>query len=305
MNYDVLSEQLDLPIFYQPWYLDAVCAGGEWAVAMDETDDSLGVWPYYLKRKLGLPYMTLPPLSPYLGPYIYVKPEFTPAGLQAIREIAIGRLGRQLPWCTHRVFSSIPNTTQIYTVADTNIIKRRTYLIAAEQAAQYEVKDLKQRNNIKSAREALTVVKSEDVLTLYILAARVFQKQAQVIPFSQSFFLNYDKELKSRHARSIYLAHDHEQSAVAGVYVIHDQYHTYYIISGRVDGAHRGAVALLLSEAISDALSAGRIFDFEGSMIPGINRFFKSFGGKEAIYDQYISYSNPFIKSMLHLLKKI
>jgi len=65
----------------------------------------------------------------------------------------------------------------------------------------------------------------------------------------------------------------------AGVFVIHDDRIAYYLIGGYADGAHHGAGALALWSAILKARQLGlQTFDFEGSVIPSIERYFRGFG---------------------------
>lgn len=62
---------------------------------------------------------------------------------------------------------------------------------------------------------------------------------------------------------------------------VHDARSAYYLLGGlsRKDKV-RGALGLLLSELIAEYAHSGiKVFDFEGSMLPGVERFFRSFGG--------------------------
>lgn len=65
----------DLPLFLQPWFLDAVCAGGVWDACMVEKGGRIvAALPYFLKRKFGISYIAMPQLCKFLGPYLL--PEF-------------------------------------------------------------------------------------------------------------------------------------------------------------------------------------------------------------------------------------
>lgn len=69
--------------------------------------------------------------------------------------------------------------------------------------------------------------------------------------------------------------------AVAGVYVVFDARSAYYLMGGHAEHAHHGAGALAMWHAILAAKERGlRVFDFEGSVIPPIERYFRGFGGK-------------------------
>jgi hypothetical protein len=60
---------------------------------------------------------------------------------------------------------------------------------------------------------------------------------------------------------------------------------TAYLMSAQAPGkTHAGAMTLLLAHAIERAAGTDRIFDFEGSMIEGIEGFFRGFGGRPVPY---------------------
>ena len=61
------AENDDIPVFMQPWWLDAVCAGKEWDVLLSREDSSnpesakiLGAMPYLLRKKWGMRYIVMP-----------------------------------------------------------------------------------------------------------------------------------------------------------------------------------------------------------------------------------------------------
>ena len=65
--YDANREKLSL--FHQPWWLDAVCGRENWDVCLETRDNRvLAYMPYYTTRKYGFRFLSMPPLTPYLGP---------------------------------------------------------------------------------------------------------------------------------------------------------------------------------------------------------------------------------------------
>ena len=73
---------------------------------------------------------------------------------------------------------------------------------------------------------------------------------------------------------------------IAGAFVIHDARTAYYLLGGyHSESKHHGAGTLALFDAIRHARGLGlKTFDFEGSMIPAIERYFRGFGGKLTPY---------------------
>ena len=53
---------------------------------------------------------------------------------------------------------------------------------------------------------------------------------------------------------------------------------------------------LLMHNAILDSFSSNKQFDFEGSMVPSIENFFRSFGGKRVPYILIRNSNNKYLK---------
>ncbi len=78
------------------------------------------------------------------------------------------------------------------------------------------------------------------------------------------------------------LARSREDAAIGAVWIVWDEKRAYYLLGGYDDSASsNNAVALALWHAIKFTTIDLRLseFDFEGSMIPSIERFFRKFGG--------------------------
>jgi len=69
---------------------------------------------------------------------------------------------------------------------------------------------------------------------------------------------------------------------IAGTFVVHDAKAAYYLLGGyQTEGKHYGAGALAMFESIRRARDLGlEVFDFEGSVVPAIERYFRGFGGR-------------------------
>ena len=63
---------------------------------------------------------------------------------------------------------------------------------------------------------------------------------------------------------------------------MHDSQTAYYLLGGyQAEERHHGAGALAVFEAIQHCREIGlKTFDFEGSVIPAIEKYFRGFGGQ-------------------------
>jgi hypothetical protein len=68
-------------------------------------------------------------------------------------------------------------------------------------------------------------------------------------------------------------------------YLVGDRRTTYYLMGGGDPQLRTsGAGSLLMWEAIRRARAVSQVFDFEGSMLRPVERFFRAFGGRQTPY---------------------
>lgn len=96
-----------------------------------------------------------------------------------------------------------------------------------------------------------------------------------------------------------------QERPVATAYCITDSDTAFYILGGYDEQhRHKGAGALALWKSITHAKSLGlKVFDFEGSMIPAVEHYFRGFGG--TIVPFYTVNKAPFlVECGLKLMKR-
>jgi len=104
--------------------------------------------------------------------------------------------------------------------------------------------------------------------------------------------------VKKKKLAKIYLAIDEKDNVHASIYMVWDKISAYYLTGG-ADPVLRnsGATSLLMYTAIKDMAEYVNTFDFEGSMIESIERFFSSFGTIQKPYFQISKINNPILKA--------
>ena len=116
-----------------------------------------------------------------------------------------------------------------------------------------------------------------------VLAQNTFDRQKKRLPVHILRRILYEF---STPENSFAFAAYRESEAIAAVFCVFDKRKAYYLIGG-YDSAdtHAGAGAACMQEAILKAKSLGlEMFDFEGSVIPAIERYFRGFGGELTPY---------------------
>ena len=116
-----------------------------------------------------------------------------------------------------------------------------------------------------------------------------------------------DTALKEKKAREIFFASDSDKQIHAVLYLIWDKETAYYHIAGDDSNLRKsGASILLIYHAIkyaSEILKLNR-FDFEGSMLPGIEPVRRNFGAKQTPYFTIQRFQPSFL-SLFYDLKKM
>ena len=88
------------------------------------------------------------------------------------------------------------------------------------------------------------------------------------------------EQIVGRDAGTAYLLRDFEGRGLCATMVVWDWHSTYYLLGGmRPDMRQSSLNFLLMDRMIDDAHATGRVFDFEGSGLQGIEYFFRGWGG--------------------------
>ena len=78
---------------------------------------------------------------------------------------------------------------------------------------------------------------------------------------------------------------------IAAIFSIYDNYRLTSLVSVASNkGKEIGAISFVIDSIIKEMAASEQIFDFEGSMQPGIARFYKSFGASD---NPYFAYTTP------------
>jgi len=281
-----------LPIFFRSWWLDAVCEGGEWCAEAHQTGGEYdSVFVYFLKRKFGLKYIVMPPLTQFLGDYSFIDREL--GEYKPISNYFIDRLPQTafLSICMSHTFQywspykwrGFEETTR-YSL----IIKDLSNL----DALYHNFEDSKQRN-IRKAASRFTVASGLPAAEFYDF----FEKNCgSKVDYSRQLFETLHAECVKNNSGTIIYATD-ENSAVCGVlFVVWDNTSVYALTYFFENNARKFGVGdLLMYEAMKLAADKHLTFDFEGSMIENVEQSYRRFGSEPIVYHK-ISRGNLFFR---------
>lgn len=281
------QQNKDLPVFFQDWYLDAVCDEGIWETAIVKKNKQVvAVLPYYLKKKGPFQYITMPSLTKMMGPFItkqYRKePHFTKICKALIEQLPKVAYYEQL-------FSyNITNWLPFYW-KNFQQTTRYSYLLDLTDLAQvYANFSADYRNNkLKKAKETVSVVRDLSLKDLYAVNKMSFDRQGLAVPYSFKFLERLDKSLATHQAKASFFAIDSQQQIHAIAYLIWDKERAYYLLAGDNPSLRNsGAGILLVWQMIQFAKEEVGVksFDFQGSMLAPIERVRRQFGAEQKSY---------------------
>ena len=161
------------------------------------------------------------------------------------------------------------------------------------------------RSQIRKAEKLVTISKSEDVQLLFKMSTCTFTRQGKKNPFSLRYLKQIYEACAQNNCGKILVASDQNKQVHAAIYIVWDTHCVYYLLGGGDEHFRSsGSYSLLLWKGIQWALKQNATFDFCGSMLPQVERFFRGFGGLQVPYFQITKFS-PALKILLPVWKTL
>jgi lipid II:glycine glycyltransferase (peptidoglycan interpeptide bridge formation enzyme) len=303
--YVQLCATAHVPIFMQNWWLDAVCTEG-WSVVLvyNKNEEIEAALAFAIRRKFGLTTLSEPLLSPFCG--VWFRQETFQKQHEAIayRKQNLEKLIQKLPFAhrySFRLQTSLTDWQPFYW-AGWQQETRYTYRLNIQnlKTVADNFNDNTKRN-IQKASKNYTIESNNDFDKFLEINALTYQRQNIEQPIPLEIWQSVERVLSEKNQRHIFFARNTEGSLEAAIYVIFDISTAYYLAGGATEvGRSTGAMHGLLGHAIQEASKAGcTIFDFEGSMLRGVEPFFRGFGGELTPYFRVFKFANRFLAFVL------
>lgn len=284
------AEQADMPVFAMDWWLDAACGEENWNVILvEERNTIVASLPYYLKKRGPFTLISPPPLMPTLGPYLTYPSGLDHSDRLSYEKKIMREMIHKLPRADHiriRCSRMITNwlpfywagfsqmTAYSYAIPD---ISDEKHVLANFGAAK--------RGDIKKASKVMDVSFDLPPEDFYEHHRQSLKKQGQEIVYSFDVFKRVHDAAVSRNAARIIQARDRDGNLHAALFAVWAKESAYHLLN-TIDPVHRasGSVSLLMLEMIRYASKFTNRFDFEGSMIEGVEASYRKFGSVQTPY---------------------
>jgi hypothetical protein len=303
--YTQLCATANVPIFMQNWWLDVVATEG-WSVVLtyNKNKEIEAALVFAIRQKWGITTLSEPLLSPFCG--VWFRQTAFKKQHEAItyRKQQLEQLIPQLP-SAHR-YSFRLNTAltdwQPFYWAGWQQETRYTYRLAIEDLTQVAVNfNDNTKRNIQKSSKHFTIYSSDDFDTFLKINDLTYQRQNIKQPIPLAIWKSVEQILVEKQQRNIFFAKNTEGVVESAIYVVFDDKTAYYLAGGATEeGRSNGALFGLMNHAIQKAAAQGcTIFDFEGSMLRGVEPFFRGFGGELTPYFRVFKYANRFLQFIL------
>ena len=286
------SEIASLPFSLSfEWWNEVV--KDQWDVAIVEEKGKVkAAWPYYKRSKGPWTMLCQPAFTPYGGPIYHYPEDQKVERRHSLEQKLTEKLIQKLP-----AYSELEINCQVglkntlpFIWAGFEDRKRFTYLLDLDQTEAEIWGNFREniRRQIRKAEKSITVEPSDDPNLLERMLRSTFEGQATSYPIQDAKV--YERILKyiaKYHCGGLLKAVDKDHHEHACILWLHDEHSAYYLIGGANQNfKNSGAMSLLMWQAIKNSKSVSledernlKNFNFEGSMIPAIEKYLRGFGG--------------------------
>lgn len=278
------NTETSIPIFSRDWWLDTVCGEDKWEVLLiEEKGRILAAMPLYIPHQ-GI--ISMPPYTQTMGPWLAKESGDTKYNRA---------LGKHQAICKEftNILKAYPHFLQNFHYNITDWLPfywegykqttRYTYLLndIQNEFLLWENMSPNIRRNITKAKKkfGITIQKGIPIEDFLKIQSLTFKRQHLAIPKRQDILIQLITTCRKRNQGDLWGAYDNKGQLHAVAFIVWQENCAYYLAGGgdptlRNSGAH----SLLLWECIRYVSQYTSKFDFEGSMIPGVERFFREFG---------------------------
>ena len=295
-----VAKQEYVPLFMQPWWMDAVCAGKQWDVllAEDETGEIIGAMPYLLRKRAWFKYIVMPQQTQIGG--IWVTSEATADKWKTAEVCRIIKEQMDQMGLAYYYQQYLPGSLCVDAM--------RGLGFKTKERVTYRVEDLSDldallasfsKNKKRQLQKALSlhIERGMEIEDFYRFHSHCLASRKRKISYSREFLLVLERKAKRLGQCEILSVCNADGQVYAAAFLVWDKHYMYYLIPA-YDPAFgdSGAGALLVLEAIKLAREKQVRFDFEGSMERGTAKHYKQFGSTPTTYYSVEKYYKPIFR---------
>ncbi|KGN89634.1 hypothetical protein HQ45_06420 [Porphyromonas crevioricanis] len=275
--------------YFSPIWLDAVCGKEGWqSLTISFSSGHILLFPFYTPVSGCL---SQPPFTQYLGPLLIPSPRATMSF--ADKRLAIEVLVEHFPQLDCCSFHTPPDFSDWlpFYWKGFEQTTRYTYILQLDSpdplsSLQMEANQLLRRKLRQSERAGLSFVEGGSFSDLIAMVRLSLDRSPETAKLRYTDRLeSLTQAMRQQDMGEIYCC-SKDGRIVASVFMVRGGTRTYYIAGGQDTTECKDALAYCLYRAICTQVSRNGILsvDFEGSMLRGVEFFFRSFGAVQTPY---------------------
>lgn len=286
-----------MPVFMQDWYLDATIAdGAEWRViCIKENNQIVAVFPFQyskVKKKFGLTLYKIENTfqQARAGIWIDYANREAPCKRENFLIDVVNQVIDRLPYYDSFDILFSPDFTDWspFYWRGFQQTTRYSYIIKPERYNGDKEKLIgtfryDRRKTIKKAELSYTIDKDMTGDEFYNFLQSTYKEKGKKLLYTYEQFHKIDQGVEKHNAKIIYRARDLEENTLAAVYMLCDNKRSYWMFTAFRQQI-KGGQELLTWAGMKDCLEQNIIYDFEGSMIPGVSHYIREYNAEKEAY---------------------
>ncbi len=263
-----IANSLQNRIYAYSWYLDVVT--DNWSAII--LDDYEAVMPLPIQKKYGLLYISQPFFTQQLG--VFSKSEITESVFQ--------KFTKSIPRKFLKIALQFNSKNNFL---EENVVQKNNYILSLDKGyeALYKTFSKGRKHAIQQGLKNELNIEEISFSELLMLSKRNYSFKE----ITENEYVKLTKlveVLKSKNKTKIIGVKVNGELIGGAVFLLDSKRIVYLFSAVTTKGRENQVGSLLLNSIINEYSKTNRILDFEGSQIPGIATFFKSFGAKKETY---------------------
>lgn len=301
--YQQLSKQeKGLPLFLQYEWFHSLYNNDDWDVALVEKGgEVIAILPYVVSKKKSFKLITPQFLSPYQGVWMKYPEGQKYASKIGYEKEVMNELIEQLPKVDsfkQNFLPEIKNWQPFYWKGYSQTT-RYTYIIQDISNTKNVFSNFKEniRREIRKAEKVLEVKSFDNIEMMHQMKMDYHKNNIEEYPVTlKRLSMIYDF-CKKNNCGELLIAEDKDKNIHSILLYVWDNQSAYYL-NGVTNPLYKtsGSMSLLLWNVIQKLSTKTKAFNFEGSMLEPVERYFRAFGGEQVPYFEISKVNSKILK---------
>lgn len=302
------AEGCKIPLFQQYWWMETVCAGKQWEVALVERDGRVvAAMPYLIGHKAGMRYVLQPQLTQYSGPCLLMPSDISDArrsdwARKATSELIARIEALKVAYFCQHLSPALTDWMPFYW-AGYEQTTRYTYRLEdiGDSDRLFAAFDRNERQKKILRYDGQTGLETDMAPAAFADYHHAYWHSRGHRDLLPKDFIARVCETAISHGQGLIATlHDADGHTLAARFVVYDEHCAYSLLSAYDATRYQnGYTETLIWKLLQLLASRTRAYDFEGSMDAGIEHFYRSFGATQTPYFQITKLNNSLFGLLL------